>query len=53
MEKRPDIPIIMCTGFSELLDRDQARELGIKEYLMKPVVKNELTSVVRKVLNNG
>ena len=48
---RPDIPIIICTGFSERIDKDKAKSLGIKGFLMKPVVKSEIAKMVRKVLD--
>lgn len=47
---RPDIPIIICTGFSTRMDHQKAEALGIKGLLMKPVVTSELTQLVRKVL---
>ncbi len=53
LSKRPDIPIIMCTGFSEIINEEEAKALGIKEFIMKPVVKKDLSRVVRKVLDNG
>jgi CheY-like chemotaxis protein len=48
---RPDIPIILCTGHSETVSPDIAKEAGIKEYLMKPLVKQELATAVRRVLD--
>ena len=48
---RPDIPIIVSTGFSETFDEKVAKELGVKDFLMKPVVKSELARVVRRVLD--
>ena len=48
---KPDIPIILCTGFSELIDKDKATALGIQEYLMKPVGRKDLARAVRKVLD--
>jgi len=50
-EIRPDIPIIICTGFSELIDRDLAKKIGIMGYIMKPVLKDEMARTVRKVLD--
>ncbi len=47
---RPDTPIILCTGFSEALDENSAKLLGIKEFLMKPVALRDLASTVKKVL---
>jgi CheY-like chemotaxis protein len=49
---KPDIPIILCTGFSELIDKDKATALGIQEYLMKPVGRKDLAQAVRKVLDS-
>lgn len=49
--KKPDIPIIMCTGFSERINEDKAVAIGIKGFLIKPVVKSELARMVRNVLD--
>lgn len=49
LEIRPDMPIIMCTGFGDGPPRS-ARALGIREFLMKPVVGRELAAVVLRVL---
>lgn len=48
---RPDLPIIMCTGYSELLDETQVKQIGIKAMLMKPIILSELAQTVRKVLD--
>ena len=48
---RPDLPIILCTGFSEQIDEDSARRLGIDVFLMKPVVRDQLAAAVRRVLD--
>ncbi len=45
-----DMPIILCTGFSELIQPDQARAAGIREILFKPVVRSQLSVAVRKAL---
>jgi len=50
---RPDIPIILCTGFSELIDGDKARELGIQAFLMKPILNRDLAEAIRKALEDG
>ncbi|HAA03423.1 MAG TPA: hypothetical protein DCE18_08630, partial [Syntrophobacteraceae bacterium] len=50
---QPDLPVIVCTGFSELLDAEKARSLGIDGYLMKPVLLDELAHLVRKVLDEA
>ena len=47
---RPDLPIILCTGFSEIIDADEARALGIREFVMKPFTVREMAEKVRKSL---
>jgi YesN/AraC family two-component response regulator len=48
---RPDVPIIMCTGFSYLVDADKATAAGIKAFAMKPLTKREIATTIRKVLD--
>ena len=48
---RPDIPIILCTGFSELITEEEAKRLGIREFLMKPLTLGDIARVARKVLD--
>jgi len=48
---RPDMPIIMCTGFSHAVDADKARAAGIRAFVMKPLTKKEIARTVRKVLD--
>ena len=43
---KPDIPIVICTGFSERMNKEKAEALGIKGFLMKPVVKSEMGKIV-------
>jgi CheY-like chemotaxis protein len=50
---RPDLPVIVCTGFSEKLTPENAATLGIKGLLMKPVVITEMASTVRTVLDQA
>jgi PAS domain S-box-containing protein len=47
---RPGTPVIICTGFSELLSEEKARALNIRKMLMKPVLLRELAMAVREVL---
>ncbi len=51
LQIRSDIPIILCTGYSEIIDTNKTREAGIREMLMKPFSINNLTTTVQKVLN--
>ncbi len=48
---RPDMPIIVCTGYSATLTEKSAMEIGIKKYLTKPVEQKELVRSVRNVLD--
>ena len=49
---RPDIPIILLTGHSDDVTPDSLEEAGIKEFLMKPLGKQQLAEVIRRVLND-
>ena len=47
---RREIPIIVCTGFSEVFDQQQAKSIGIRQILMKPVTMEAIAHAVREVL---
>ena len=49
---RPDIPIILCTGYSSKISDDMAKEIGIADYFLKPFDTKKLAQSVRKVLDN-
>jgi CheY-like chemotaxis protein len=48
---RNNIPIILCTGFSEQVTDDVLKHAGISKMMLKPVSKRELASAVRKMLD--
>jgi len=48
---RPDIPIIICTGFSERINQKKAEAFGISGFLMKPIVKDELLEMIGALLD--
>ncbi|HUJ89166.1 MAG TPA: ATP-binding protein [Syntrophorhabdales bacterium] len=48
---RKEIPIILCTGYSEMVSADKAKEAGICEFIMKPMMKRELAETIRKILD--
>lgn len=50
---RPDLPTILCTGFSEKIDEIKAKEIGICEYIEKPLTMIDLAKAVRKVLDEN
>ncbi len=49
---RPDIPVILFTGFSQLVDKEKSGALGLSAYLTKPVSMTELADTVRNVLDS-
>jgi len=51
LQKRPDIPVIMCTGYSEIMDEKKAEPLGIDAFLYKPVIIEKMLEVIRGVLD--
>ena len=50
---RGDIPIILCTGFSEEATSETATAAGICEILHKPLVVRDLAEAVRRSLDNS
>ena len=49
---RPDIPIILCSGYSSEIDEDRARDLAIQKFLFKPILFKELAAAVREALGS-
>jgi PAS domain S-box-containing protein len=49
---RADIPIILCTGYSSHISKDEAQKLGIREFFMKPLDIRQLATTVRKILDD-
>ncbi len=50
---KPDIPVILCTGFNEDITEEKALAMGIQKFVMKPVIKNDLASTIRTVLDQN
>ena len=50
---RPDIPIVLCTGYSEKEDMAVGEAIGISQFVMKPLRKKALAETVRQVLDRG
>lgn len=50
---RPDIPIILCTGFSERTSEERATAFGIKAFLLKPITMNTLATTANEVLKGA
>jgi PAS domain S-box-containing protein len=51
LEVRSDLPIILSTGYSEMVSPEKAKSAGIREFLMKPLMVQELAYIVRRVLD--
>ncbi len=51
MEIRPDIPIIVCTGHSHLVNEEKTKEVEIAAFIKKPIAFKNLAKTVRKVLD--
>lgn len=47
---RSDVPIILCTGFSDRISKNNYTEKGISALVMKPILKSELSKVIQKIL---
>ena len=52
LASRPDLPIIICTGFSETVTAEKASALGIREVILKPVIPRNLMETIGKLLPN-
>ena len=48
---RPDIPIVLCTGYSEMITEEKAKTLGIKKLIMKPILMREISETIRQILD--
>ena len=49
---KPALPIILCTGFSETITEETAKHIGIKAFILKPIVMSDLAETMRKVLDS-
>jgi CheY-like chemotaxis protein len=50
---RSDIPIILCSGFPENVSPDQLEKIGIREFIAKPITKDEIGKIIRRVLGKS
>ena len=50
LDIRDDIPVIMCSGYSDIIDQEKAIAVGIAEYIEKPIDKNYLLNTIYKLL---
>jgi PAS domain S-box-containing protein len=50
---RPELPIILCTGFSQSVDEESIKALGIKGFALKPLLTSALGQLIRTLLDGG
>ena len=50
---KPNLPVILCTGFNEDITEEKALAMGIQKFVMKPVIKNDLATTIRSVLDQN
>ena len=48
---KPRIPIIIYTGYGQTIDQERAKQIGIKSFVMKPILMNEIAAAIRRVLD--
>jgi CheY-like chemotaxis protein/anti-sigma regulatory factor (Ser/Thr protein kinase) len=53
LDVRPDIPVILCTGYSALVDAEKAEKIGVKAFVLKPFDQKNLAHTVRTVLDGS
>ncbi len=51
LKLRSDMPVILCTGFSHQMDEQKAMAMGIGEYVMKPILIEDMAKALKKVLH--
>ncbi len=50
---RPGMPVILCSGFNETMTREKALELGVDEFILKPIAYRHIAPAIRRVLDRG
>jgi CheY-like chemotaxis protein len=51
LDIRPNIPIMLCTGFSNKINRQKLRRMGIRELILKPFTTGEIAQTIRRILD--
>ena len=52
LQIRPELPMILCTGFSELIDEKEVQKAGFKALALKPIIRKDLAAKIRSVLDS-
>jgi DNA-binding NtrC family response regulator len=53
LKVRPGMPIILTSGFSQKMSEEEARRIGVREFIMKPISLDNLARTVRRVLDQA
>lgn len=53
LQIRPDMPIILCTGYSTIISEEKAKSMGIKAFALKPILQRDMSRLIRKVLDGS
>ena len=53
LKLRPDLPVILGTGFSEFITAEEAKRMGVREFVMKPYGFQDLGKTIRRVLDEA
>ncbi len=53
LQINPNLPIILCTGYSSIISEEEVKALGIKGFILKPHTGNDLSILLRKVLDES
>lgn len=51
LQLKPDMPVILCTGFSEIVTAEKARSAGVKDLIMKPFKRQQIAESIRRTLD--
>ena len=49
---RPDLPVILCTGFSESVNRKKAIGMGLADFIQKPIIMSDLVRSIKDILES-
>ncbi len=50
-KNHPSLPIVLCSGYTDIIEEDEASGMGISAYMNKPMGKDELSATIRKLLD--
>jgi two-component system, cell cycle sensor histidine kinase and response regulator CckA len=53
LQIRPNIPIILCTGYTEIVTEEEVKQTGIRKFVMKPLNTKDIARLIRRVLVKG